>query len=76
MLNTVETIPVNSLIRWPVVRQMTGLSRSTIDRLEHRGEFPRRLLISSHAVAWRHGDVLAWAESRQTRPVPDCSFQN
>ena len=32
-----------SLVRFTEVSQMTGLSRSTIWRLEHQGDFPKRL---------------------------------
>lgn len=38
----------------------TGLSRSTIWRLEHAGKFPSRVQSSTNRVAWRESDVSAW----------------
>lgn len=55
------------LLRWPTVHDLTGLSRSTVDRMERAGSFPRRVLVSANAVAWRRAEVLAWAQSREVR---------
>lgn len=55
------------LIRWPAVRDLIGLSRSTVDRLEKSGAFPRRVSISSNAIGWRRAEILTWANSRGTR---------
>jgi prophage regulatory protein len=52
------------LLRFPVVREMTGLSRSTIWRLERRGEFPRHYRIAPNVVAWVEEDVIGWIEER------------
>lgn len=54
------------LIRIQELTRLTGLSRSTIRRLEQRGEFPPRLRISTNVVAWRLGDVEAWLASCPT----------
>lgn len=55
------------LIRWPAVRDLTGLSRSTVDRLEKAGSFPKRVLLSTNAIGWRRSEILSWAESRAAR---------
>ena len=52
------------LLRFPAVRERTGLSRSTIWRLEREGEFPRHRRISSNAVAWVEDEVLSWIHSK------------
>lgn len=52
------------LLRFPAVRERTGLSRSTIWRLERRGEFPKHHRISPNVVAWVERDVVKWIESR------------
>jgi prophage regulatory protein len=52
------------LVRFPVVRQRTGLSRSTIWRMERRGEFPRHHRISSNVVAWLEEEVSGWIRAR------------
>lgn len=55
------------LIRWPEVQTLTGLSRSTVDRLERAGGFPRRVILSSNAVGWRRNEVSKWTQSREVR---------
>ena len=52
------------LLRFPAVRNRTGLSRSTIWRLERQGNFPRHRRISRNAVAWLEGEVTAWIRSK------------
>lgn len=52
------------LLRFPTVRERTGLSRSTIWRLERRGEFPRHRRISTNVVAWLETEVVDWIQSR------------
>jgi len=56
------------LLRFPVVRERTGLSRSTIWRLERRGEFPRHHRIAPNIVAWVEEEVSAWILERTTGP--------
>lgn len=45
-------------------RQLVPLSDSTVDRMERKGEFPRRHQISPGRVAWLESDLQAWLESR------------
>jgi prophage regulatory protein len=54
------------LLRFPAVRERTGLSRSTIWRLERRGAFPRHHRISPNAVAWVEDDIANWIRSKVT----------
>jgi prophage regulatory protein len=52
------------LLRFPAVRERTGLSRSTIWRLEQRGQFPRHHQISANVVAWSEDEVSGWIRGR------------
>jgi prophage regulatory protein len=52
------------LLRFPAVRERTGLSRSTIWRLEREGDFPKHRRISANAVAWVEDEVLSWIQSK------------
>ncbi|MBV5336487.1 MAG: AlpA family phage regulatory protein [Deltaproteobacteria bacterium] len=52
-------------LRFPEVRAVTKLSRSTIWRLEAKGDFPQRRLIGAKSVGWINSEILAWVESRQ-----------
>ena len=58
-----STLPAK-LLRFPDVRARTGLSRSTIWRLERRGDFPLHRRISPNAVAWLDEEVTAWIWGR------------
>ena len=52
------------LLRFPAVRERTGLSRSTIWRLERRGEFPKHRRIAPNIVAWSEPEISRWIEER------------
>lgn len=59
---------MNRALRFPEVRKITGLSRSTIWRLESTGHFPRRFLLTNRSIAWWSDEVDKWlAERRNTR---------
>lgn len=54
------------------VRGVTGLSRTTVWRLETLGDFPRRRQITSKRVGWLVSEVERWAESRPVaQPDPE-----
>ena len=48
----------------------TGLSRTTIWRLEQRGDFPARRQITPQRVAWVADEVREWV---RTRPTPQAA---
>jgi predicted DNA-binding transcriptional regulator AlpA len=56
-----------ALLRIDRVEQLTGLSRTTIDRLEKSGRFPRRWRIAARAVAWTTREIQEWRANQ--RPV-------
>lgn len=56
------------LLRFPALRERTGLSRSTIWRLERRGAFPRHRRISPNTVAWVEEEVNVWIRERAEAP--------
>ena len=41
-----------------------GLSRVTIWRMERRGEFPQRIVLSPGRVGWISDDIDEWIETR------------
>ena len=57
-------------LRLKEVRTLTGLSTTTIWRLENQGLFPRRYRIGLSSVGWRIGEVRQWLDSR-----PRCRLQ-
>src|SRR5262245_37344084 len=58
-LERLESIPLKFL-RFSAVRERTGLSRSTIWRLERQGVFPKHRRISANAVGWLEQEVNEW----------------
>src|SRR5258708_7525755 len=54
-----NTIPLR-FIRFAAVKDRTGLSRSTIWRLERQGAFPKHRRISSNAVGWLEQEINEW----------------
>ena len=60
----------NEFLRWARVRQLTGLSRSTVWRLEKAGQFPLRRQLSANSVGWSWVELQAWMQSRTVATAP------
>jgi prophage regulatory protein len=58
--------PPLRLIRFREVRDRTGLSRSTVQRLEKKGAFPQHRRITPNLVVWLEHEIEEWIHSRQT----------
>jgi prophage regulatory protein len=54
------------LIRFPVVQDRTGWSRTTIWRAERAGRFPKRRQVGTNTIAWLESEIDEWICSRQT----------
>jgi prophage regulatory protein len=52
------------ILRPYVVRELTGLSKATIRRLELAGRFPQRFKITENAVGYDAGAIEAWIAER------------
>lgn len=52
------------ILRTQEVTEMTGLSRTSIWRLERAGKFPARVPLSAGSVGWRLSDVSEWIRMR------------
>ena len=53
-------------VRMEEVVAWTGLSRTTIWRMEQEGQFPSRRALSAGAVGWLEDEVIQWMKDRQT----------
>lgn len=53
-----------SIIRLPVVKALTGLSRSSIYAACQRGEFPDKVSLGARAVGWFSTDIENWIATR------------
>ncbi|HCE4631446.1 TPA: AlpA family phage regulatory protein [Vibrio parahaemolyticus] len=61
-----QTLAHKTLINRKVLLEMILLSDRTIYNLEQRGEFPRRIVLTSRNVAWDLAEVEKWIEERRT----------
>lgn len=54
------------ILKLPAVQLMTGLSRTSVYRLEAEGKFPRRVRIADggHAVGWYLHEIEDFISSR------------
>lgn len=48
------------IIRWPELKMLTGLGRTTIWRREKLGKFPRKIDLGGGLVGWRSDEVQKW----------------
>ncbi|WP_439144928.1 helix-turn-helix transcriptional regulator [Vogesella mureinivorans] len=53
------------LINRKTLLAMIPLSERTIYNLEQRGDFPRRIALTTRNVAWDLAEVEAWIEARK-----------
>ena len=52
------------ILRKQKVRDITGLSSTQIDRMEHEDKFPRRRQITERIVGWSYIEIQAWIQNR------------
>ena len=53
------------IIRSQEIQDITGLSRTTLWRLERKGEFPSRVALGPGSVGWRLDEVQTWVKTRK-----------
>ena len=53
---------MQKIIRLPEVKQITGLSSSSIWRKEQNGKFPKRKKLGIRAVGWLLDDIENWVK--------------
>tara|TARA_R110001583_G_scaffold80266_2_gene215811 strand:- start:296 stop:484 length:189 start_codon:yes stop_codon:yes gene_type:complete len=50
----------NKIIRLPEVKNITGLSRSSIYLRMSNGQFPQSISLGDRAIGWLEADVNEW----------------
>ncbi len=55
----------DKIIRSKEVQEITSLSRTTLWRLERKGEFPARVALCTGSVGWRLSEVERWINERK-----------
>jgi prophage regulatory protein len=51
------------IMRAKEVIELSGLSLSTLGRMEEIGRFPKRRKIGKNAVGWSEDEIIKWMES-------------
>ncbi len=54
----------HKILRLPTVKDLTGLSRSTIYLRISKNEFPAPISLGGRAVGWVEADVNAWLSEK------------
>ena len=54
----------NKLLRLEAVKDLTGLSRSSIYKFMDDGKFPKKINLGVRAVAWSESSIQDWIEGR------------
>jgi prophage regulatory protein len=57
---------LDSILRIKEVLRITGLSRTTLWRLERIRKFPKRRKLGARAIGWLASEIRAWVDSRVT----------
>ena len=60
-----KQIPSRVLINRRTLRVMIPLADRTIYNMEQRGDFPRRIVLTSRSVAWDLAEVEEWIEEHR-----------
>jgi prophage regulatory protein len=63
--------PPIRMLRLPQVIDATGLGKTKIYELQGQGDFPMRIKITAHSVAWVEEEVQAWLAQRIEKGRPE-----
>lgn len=58
------------ILPWSQVKVISGLSRTTVWRLQKTGDFPASVQASPNRMGWWQSELLEWKRSRLPRRLP------
>ena len=58
------------VLPWSQVKVISGLSRTTVWRLQKTGDFPASVQVSPNRIGWWGSEILEWRRSRIPRRLP------
>ncbi len=56
---------MHKILRLPEVKNLTGLSRSSIYLRVSNGDFPKSISLGGRAVGWFEEDIQNWLEQKR-----------
>lgn len=59
------------ILPWSQVKVISGLSRTTVWRLQKTGDFPASVQVSPNRVGWWQSELLDWRRTRTPRQLPE-----
>lgn len=59
---------LRKVLRRAEVMRLTGLSATTLWRLEREGAFPRRVQLGARSCGWFEDEVQGWLDTRERSP--------
>nr|WP_315051751.1 AlpA family phage regulatory protein [uncultured Brevundimonas sp.] len=62
------------ILPWSQVKVISGLSRTTVWRLQKTGDFPASVQVSPNRVGWWQSELLEWKRARTPRRLPKPQF--
>lgn len=57
----------STIVKGKELKELTGLSPTTIWRLEKDGRFPQRIQLSTNRVGWLRSEIYEWVAKRRTK---------
>ena len=57
---------MDRVMRLNEVKQITGLSRTTIWEMERAGRFPKHVRLTTKSIGWLESHICAWMEGLTT----------
>ena len=65
----------NRILRLPAVKNLTGLSRSTIYLRISKGNFPKAISLGGRTVGWIEGEIEEWIKKQIERTRGNVTIQ-
>lgn len=63
--STSSALKIDRILRYPQVIALTGLSKSTLQRMQLQQRFPARIQLGPRSVGFRESEVMAYIQNRE-----------
>jgi prophage regulatory protein len=58
-----------NIIRYNQLKKILNISRSTLDRWEKSGNFPKRRILGENSIGWIESEINEWLNNRQQKDI-------